>query len=61
MPPTAKSMFSLIDPVPEAVPVDPVPVNTAVHVAEEMIAGSSVSSTAACDAKLGPAFVTVIV
>ena len=54
-------MFSLIEPVPEAVPVEPVPVNTADQVAEEMIAGSSVSSTAACEAKLGPALVTVIV
>ena len=54
-------MFSLIDPVPDSVPAEPVPVNTAVQVAEEMIAESSVSSTAACDAKLGPALDTVIV
>ena len=54
-------MFSLIEPVPEAVPVEPVPVNTAVQLAVVMIAGSSVSTTAACEAKLGPALLTVIV
>ena len=36
------------DPLPAVSPAEPVPVNTAVHVAEEMIAGSSTSVTEAC-------------
>ncbi len=54
-------MISLKEPEPDDTPDEPAPVNTAVHVADAMIAGSSVSTTEACGAKLGPVLVTVIV
>ncbi len=56
-------MISLREPDPDALPVEPVPEKTAVHVAAatSITAGSSVSITEACVAKLGPLLVTTIV
>ena len=61
MPPTARSIAWLIEPVPTVCAEELVPVKTAVQVAEPITAGSRTSTTVAWLAKVGPAFVTTIV